>query len=404
MMNRFTTTSFWKLLAAASAAGIAFSVGVFYGRARTVSNSTPTESSSSYESVIDKASEVMELIDKYYIGDVDNTALGDGVAEGLIAGTGDRWSHYISAAEFDAYMEDMNNAYVGVGITIKQLEETDDGFTVAEVTAGGPAEQAGVKTGDVLLQVEGESVLELGMEETRNRVRGPEGSEVHMTFRQADGEHELTIRRASIAVVNVTQELLDDGIGYVHIRNFDANCAEDTIAAIESLQKQGAEKFIFDVRFNPGGLKNELVKLLDYLLPEGPLFISEEYDGTESTDRSDAKCVNFEMAVLVNGDSYSAAEFFAAALHEYEVATVVGTQTCGKGYFQTTISLSDGSAIALSVGKYRTPKGVSLAEVGGLTPDQVVEVTDEQYADIYYQRLSHDQDPQLQAAIAALQK
>ena len=147
-----------------------------------------------------------------------------------------------------------------------------------------------------------------------------------------------------------------------------------------------------------------MVALLDYLLPEGPLFISEDYTGEVSTDYSDKNCVDFDMVVLVNGDSYSAAEFFAAALREYEAAQVVGTQTCGKGYFQVTLPLSDGSAIALSVGKYRTPKGVSLAEAGGITPDQVVDLSDEDYENLYYQRLDHAQDAQLQAAIALISK
>ena len=190
-------------------------------------------------------------------------------------------------------------------------------------------------------------------------------------------------------------------MGLVTIENFDSRCAEESIAAIESLLEQGAQKLIFDVRNNPGGYSDELVKLLDYLLPEGDLFRTERYDGQEHVDTSDASCLDVPMAVLVNADSYSAAEFFAAALQEYEAAVVVGTQTCGKGYFQTTYQLSDGSAVALSIGKYFTPNGVSLIDVG-VIPDIPVEVDEETAADILYGRLEPQEDPQVQAAVNAL--
>lgn len=353
-------------------------------------------------SVQDKMQEIQSYLDHYFIGDIDETAMADSIAEGMIAGTGDRWSYYISADDYDSYMESVNNAYVGIGIVIQLANEDDPGFTIMSVTEGGPAEKAGLRVGDILTKVEGESVVEMGMEETRNHVRGEEGTRVTITVLRGGVEQEYSVERANIAVVNVRSEMLTDEIGYISIDNFDSNCARDSISAIESLQSQGAKKLIFDVRFNPGGFKSELVELLDYILPEGKLFISEDYSGEETVDYSDADCLNMDIAVLVNGDSYSAAEFFAAALKEYGVAQVVGTQTCGKGYFQTTFPLSDGSAIAISIGKYRTPNGVSLAEVGGLVPDQVVELDQEDYEALYYDQLSHKDDPQLEKAIEAL--
>ena len=156
------------------------------------------------------------------------------------------------------------------------------------------------------------------------------------------------------------------------------------------------------MRYNPGGYVDELVKVLDYLLPEGVIFHQVDYKGREDKDYSDADCVDMPMAVLVNGDSYSAAEFFAACLREYDKATVVGTKTVGKGYYQETIVLTDGSAVNLSTGKYFTPKGVNLTEAGGLTPDIPVDVSDEIAAKIYYGTITPEEDPQLQAAMAAL--
>ena len=162
--------------------------------------------------------------------------------------------------------------------------------------------------------------------------------------------------------------MVSDDIGLVTIHNFDSRCAEETIAAIEDLLEEGAEKLIFDVRFNPGGFAHELVKVLDYLLPEGEVFHTVDYAGREQIDTSDASCLEVPMAVLVNGESYSAAEFFAVALQEYGVGIVVGEKTSGKGHFQQTYRLNDGSSVNLSVGKYFTPSGKSLEGVG-ITPD-----------------------------------
>ena len=145
-----------------------------------------------------------------------------------------------------------------------------------------------------------------------------------------------------------------------------------------------------------------MVEILDYLLPEGVLFRSESYTGATWEDKSDASCKQMPMAVLINGESYSAAEFFAAALKEYDYAITVGQNTTGKGYFQNTLKLSDGSAVNLSVGKYYTPNGISLAEAGGLVPDVPVEVDEETMTKIYTQTLPDEEDAQLQAAIAQL--
>lgn len=179
------------------------------------------------------------------------------------------------------------------------------GFTVASVTSGGPAEAAGLQIGDMLLAIDGANMKELGMEEARNRVRGEEGTSLTLTVQRGGETFDVTVTRATIEVEVVRAELLDGNVGYLKINNFDSGCAEKSIAAIESLREQGTTSLLFDVRFNPGGHKDELVELLDYLLPEGPLFRSVDYKGNEDIDYSDASCVELPMAVLVNGDSYS---------------------------------------------------------------------------------------------------
>lgn len=347
-----------------------------------------------------KLDQLEELIEEKFIGEADSEKLADAAASAMVKATGDRWSYYIPASEYESYLEQAENAYVGVGMTI-QATENESGFLIVEVISGGPAQEAGIQIKDLLIRVEDTDVRSLTAAEVRDLVKGEEGTFVSLTVLRQGTHETISVQRKKVETPVATFEMLDGKIGLVTIENFDQRCAEESIAAIETLRENGAQKLIFDVRHNPGGFADELVELLDYLLPEGDLFRTVRYDGKEQVDRSDADCLQMPMAVLVNASSYSAAEFFAAALREYDAAVVVGEQTVGKGYFQTTYQLSDGSAVALSIGKYFTPKGVSLAEEG-LTPDVVVPVDEETAAGIYYGTLTTEEDPQLQAAIKAL--
>ena len=348
-----------------------------------------------------KLDELADLIEARFIGESDRTAMEDAAAEAMVDSLGDRWSYYIPADQYEAHVEQMNSAYVGIGVTIS-VHEDGEGFEIIKVSEGGPAEEAGIVAGDVIVGIEGQSAAGMATGDASELVRGKEGTQVVLTIRRGSEEFDLSVTRKTVQVAVATGQMLEDNIGLVTITNFDSRCADETIAAVEALLEQGAESLIFDVRNNPGGYKDELVKVLDYLLPEGPLFRSEDYRGKVTVDESDADCLAIPMVVLVNEESYSAAEFFAAALREYNWASVIGQQTCGKGYFQTTIKLSDGSAVGLSVGKYTTPNGVSLAEEGGLTPDLTVGVDDETFWAIYAGTLAPEDDPQIQAAVDVL--
>lgn len=340
------------------------------------------------------------LIDDCFIGEADSQTMEDAAAAAMVKATGDRWSYYISAKDYDAHREQEENAYVGVGITIVQQED-DSGFLISMVTDGGPAQEAGIAVNDLLIGVEDQDVRGMTTDQVGQLVKGKEGTKVTLTVLRKGENLTLSVERRRIEQPVAEGELLDEGVGLVRIYNFDARCAQESIAAIESLRAEGAKKLIFDVRDNPGGFASELVDLLDYLLPEGDLFRSVSFDGKEQVDTSDASFLDMPMAVLVNGNTYSAAEFFAAALMEYEAAVVVGEPTVGKGYYQQTISLGDGSAVALSTGKYFTPKGNSLADKG-ITPNVRVDVDEETASSIYYGTIQPGDDPQIQAAIKAL--
>lgn len=347
-----------------------------------------------------KLEQLEALIEEKFIAEADPEILADAAADAMVKATGDRWSYYIPAGEYEAYREQSENAYVGVGMTI-QATEDGSGFLIVDLVSGGPAEEAGLQIKDLLIRVGDTDVRNLTASEVRTLVKGEENTYVSLTILRQGNNETISVQRRKVKTPVATFEMLEDKIGLVTIENFDERCAEESIAAIETLLENGAEKLIFDVRHNPGGFADELVKLLDYLLPEGDLFRTVRYDGKEHVDTSDADCLEMPMAVLVNSASYSAAEFFAAALREYEAAVVVGEQTVGKGYFQITYQLSDGSAVALSSGKYFTPKGISLAETG-VTPDVVVIPEEKEAEGIYYGTLQPQEDPQIQAAIRAL--
>lgn len=350
-----------------------------------------------------KLEQLMSVLKEYYI-DIDDVDLGDledAAADAMVNALGDRWSYYFSAEEYAALEEQNNNSYVGIGITVT-VREDQIGFDITQIEPGGSAKEAGILPGDILIGAEGQSFAGKDIDICSQIIRGKEGTSVTVNVLRDGEELSFTLTRKLILVEVASGQMLPGNIGLITIKNFNANCYAHSRAAIEKLIAEGATSLIFDVRNNPGGYKDEMVDLLDYLLPKGKLFISRDYTGREDTDWSDDSCLEMPMTVLVNENSYSAAEFFAAALEEYEWATVVGAPTCGKGNFQVTLRLPDGSGVGLSIGKYYTPNGISLAEAGGLKPTNLVEIDDQLMAEIYAGLVAPADDPQIQAAVKVL--
>ena len=345
------------------------------GQKETISVAPISAGESDYQK---KLNEVISILDQYYIDGYNTSRLGDYLAAAAVEASGDRWSYYMTAAEYTAKKQENNNAYVGIGVTVSK-DET--GYHITDVTPNGSAQEAGILIDDYIVGVNGEDALSMEIDSLKNLIRGEEGTTVTLTILRGEDRFDVTVTRKLVKIEVVTYELLDDQVGYIKIAQFSNDVASMTISAIEDLIAKGATGLVFDLRYNPGGFKNELVELLDYLLPAGALFRSVDYQGKELVDTSDSDCLKMPMAVLVNQDSYSAAEFFAAALQEYDWAEVVGTKTIGKANYQQTFELSDGSAVAVSTGHYQTPKGVTLEGIG-ITPDIVIEVDDDTYYDI----------------------
>ena len=346
--------------------------------------------------------EGLGLIRTSFVGEYEESDVIDNAMAGMIAGTGDRWSYYLSPESYQAEMEHRANAYVGIGVTVDYSRE--EGLSIVGVTAGGPAEEAGLQPGELITAVDGVSAAGEDREEAMDLIQGEEGTTVVLTVQDEAGtEREVTVERRNIESDPVSYEMLEGDVGYVKISNFFSRSADGLKAAVDDLQSRGARALVFDVRNNGGGYLDELTAMLDYLLDEGPILQTRSHTGAEEVVESDAACVDLPMAVLVNADTYSAAEIFAGELQERGVGVIVGVPTSGKGYSQQTFLLPNGGAVGLSTAAYFTGEGVSLIGTG-LTLDREVALTEEQAAQLAAGTLEHGEDPQLQAALELLQE
>ncbi len=352
------------------------------------------------ESRYSKLKTVASLVEKNYVAEYDEADAIESALAGYVAGLGDRWSAYYTAEQTAAIEEDEANTYVGIGITYSL--ETETLFQVTSVTAGGPADQAGMLPGDLLVSVDGAVIAELPADvELADLVRGEVGTTVIIGVRRAGQEMTFSIVRDTVRTYSVTSRMLEGAVGYISIADFDRSVDEEVASHLQALLDQGAAGFVIDVRNNPGGYLNVMCNILDTLLPEGIVITTVDREGNETPYTSDEKVLDMPLAVVTNQYSISAAEFFAAALQEYDVALVVGEKTSGKGYSQQTFKLTDGSSVHLSTTRYYTPKGNSLAEIG-VTPDRTVEMSQEDLYALSSGKLEAEKDGQLQAAAQAV--
>ena len=347
-----------------------------------------------------KLKSVADIVDKYFVGEYKEADAIEVALAGYVAGLDDVWSAYYTAEQTASIAEDEANQYVGIGVTYSTAAESL--YQITAVTPGGPADLAGILPGDKLLTAAGVDVntLETG-DDLAALVKGEIGTQVTIVVDRAGEPLTFNITRDVIYTYSVTSRMLENNVGYIAIADFDSNVDDEFREHLTTLQEQGAKGFIFDVRNNPGGYVSVMHEMLDGLLPEGPVITMVDKAGTEMPLTSDADMLEMPMVVVTNEYSVSAAEFFAAALQEYDMATVVGTKTSGKGYSQQTFKLNDGSSVHISTTRYYTPKGNSLAETG-VTPDLVVELPLEDLNLLLSGKLADADDEQLQSAIKAV--
>ena len=346
--------------------------------------------------------EGLALINTRFVGPYEESEVVDQAMSGMIAALGDRWSYYLDPESYQATQERRRNEYVGVGITITY--EREEGLLILEVQPDSPAAAAGLAEGEVITAVAGQSLAGEARYEGASLISGEAGSTLSLTVLGTDGaERTVDVTLATIEEDPVSYTLLDSGVGYIQVENFYLRSAEQVEAAVADLQAQGATALVFDMRNNGGGYLDELTEMLDYLLPEGPIFRTRDRAGNEQVTESDADCVDLPMVTLVNQDTYSAAEIFAAELQEKVGAGIVGVETSGKGYSQQTYPLFNGGAIGISTNTYYTGEGTSLIGTG-VTLDREVALSEEDAALLLAGQLPYDQDEQLQAALELLQQ
>jgi len=354
-------------------------------------------------SYITKLKQVDKLIRSIFVGKIDDDYLSDKIIEGYINGLNDKYSRYYSIDEMSAYMDSLNSELIGIGVYVV-FDETIGGIYITGLMPDSPALNAGMQIGDVITKVED---IELSAEtyyEALAAVPGKEGEIRKIEIKRAPDydqpiKMEIEIKRVTQNTVNY--QMLDNSIALIEILQFNTPTAEEFKQTLDKALEDGAKKFIFDVRNNPGGALDAIVDVLDRILPDGPIVRIVSSDGSERVINSSNKQVlDAPIVVLVNKNTASAAELFSSALRDYKIATIIGETTYGKGTMQSIRYLSDGSGVSISTNMYNPPYGDNYEGIG-VIPHIEVKLTQEQLSNYY--KLTVEEDPQIQAAIKELQ-
>ncbi|MCQ2431490.1 MAG: S41 family peptidase [Clostridia bacterium] len=347
----------------------------------------------------DKLNYVDALYRKYYVGEIDEEQLSDYLIRGYIVGVGDKYASYMTKEEFSDYMQESSGEMVGIGVHV--IYNNDYGaLEIVSVMRDSPALASGVKAGDLIVFVGDESVAELGYYPAVAKMQGEKGTVARFTVRRGANYSEIVefnIIRDKVTDTTVESHMYGKDIGIVRITQFAVNTGENVREQVADLISKGAKKLIFDVRYNPGGALDGIVDTLDYLLPEGPIIRIVDKEGNEEVISSDASCIDMPMAVLVNGNTASAAELFSSALQDYKKATIIGTTTYGKGTMQSVVTLPDNSGITISYRMYNPPFSPNYEGIG-VIPDIELELAEELQQKNFY-IITDEEDNQLQKAI-----
>lgn len=350
-----------------------------------------------YKKIEEKTSVLQNIIDRYFLFDEDMTKVEDGIYAGMMNGLGDPYTVYYTKEEYKALNEDTEGKYSGIGAVVSQNPNTKI-ITIVKIFDNSPANDAGLQVGDIIYKIDGEEVAGTDMDIlVKTKIRGEEGTSFKMTVLRGDDrkEVELDLIRRSIEVETVAGKMLDSNIGYIAVSQFDAVTSEQFKSNIESLQSQGMTKLIVDLRGNPGGLLDQVVDMLDYILPDGLVLYTEDKYGKREEYYSDGSHeLKIPMVVLVNENSASASEVFTATFRDFEWGTVVGKTTFGKGIVQNVLPLGDGTAVKITTQHYYPPSGYDLHKVG-IKPDLEVDLNEGA-------KIGTDSDNQLSAAIDIL--
>ena len=341
--------------------------------------------------VLEKKIEILKkYLEKDYIGELDEEKMLEAALKGYVAGLGDKYTEYLTNDELEDLMVSVNGNYVGIGI---YMTKNDDGdILVLLPIEGSPAEEANLQTGDIIKKVDGKECNGLELTDVSNMVKGEEGTKVNLEILRDNKTFSIDVERRTVEIKYIESKVLDGNIGYIEMLGFEENCTAKFKEELEKLKKQNINSLIIDLRENGGGLVTEAISMSELFVPMGDVIL-KTYDKnnietvTKSTNPSTEK---MKIVVLVNENSASATEIFAAAIQDNEAGTIIGTTTYGKGIMQEVEPLAIGGALKVTIEEFRTPKGNKIHEVG-ITPD--IEVENEKLT------TEEAQDKQLQTAI-----
>lgn len=401
-----------RVIATGVALALIVGISVYAGNRLTAIGILPitnvTAVQTSLENVNDtenfkKVLDVREMLYRWYDGEIDDSKLAEGAIKGMVASLGDQYTYYMNEKEFSDFKEKSQGNYMGVGI---QVGVKDNKIVVVSPIEGGPAEKAGIKTGDVILKINGEPVSGEELDKAVSMMKGTTKENIKLTlYREGKGEFDVDVMRDVVKTVNIKSEMINGDIGYIEVLAFDEGTAKDFETQLKALEDQGMKGLILDLRGNPGGFMKECVDLVSNFVPKDKVIVStiDKYGNKEESVSKGGIAQGMPLVVLIDGGTASASEIVAGAIRDYDLGTLVGTTTFGKGIVQVVLDKigqeKDGTALKVTISKYYTPNGENIHKKG-IAPDVTVEYPAELKENPY----SRNNDPQFEKALEIMQE